>query len=78
MDCTIRDCHIFTREVEDQVYDVISGNSSFKVKLQVLESWTKLSRKFDDYARERTRVELDISRFDNIREEFLQRSLSAS
>ena len=74
IDCAIRDCHIFAREGKDWVYDVLSGNSSFKVTLHVLDSRTKLSRKFYNYARERTRVELAISRFNKVPEKVLQRS----
>ena len=65
--------HTFSREIEDLVYNVLTGNGSFKFKLQVLDCRKNLSRKFDNYVRERTRVKLAISRLDNVMEEVLQR-----
>ena len=71
MDFTIRECNAYLREVEGQVYNIQSWHNNFKFKLQVPNLKTQLSEKFKLYSREKSKVELAISKFNNVPEETL-------
>ena len=75
MDLMIEECNTFLREVEDWVYDVLSWNNEFRFQLQVPRFKTELSKRFSAYTREISKVELAISKFDNVPEEIMQKSL---
>ena len=76
MDLTIGECNTFLREVENQVYDVLSWKSNFKFKVHILDCRTILCKKFEAYIRKKSRVKLAILKLNNIPEEMLQKSLS--
>ena len=73
---TIGESSAYLREVKEQVYDVLSLCGNFKFNFQVPELKVNFSTKFKAYHKEKARVEMAISNFNNLSEETLQKLLA--
>ena len=66
LDDAMRKCNMYLKEVEGQVYDILSRHDSFQFKITVPDFKAMLHRMLQAYDREKFKTELAIWKFDSI------------
>ena len=70
------EANAYQKEAKERVYNVLVWHVRFVFKIRIPKLKVKLEKKFKDYDKERTKVELAISGLKNILEGSCQRSMS--